>query len=652
VTETPTAEPSVSVPRLIAPPVVLPTILAPPEIVSRAEEPIDIVTPILVPLVEESRHTPATQPCDPSNLPANTVPLRDCESVGLLSHTSQIAAAIAILVLAVSPKPDFARLRQSSDSTSDSVSLTPSKTTPSSDTARPNVSHTAPKQLQPALHSPTLTSSSTSTATPNTATPNTATQAQYASETSVSPPPNSVRALEAFLHRAMLLLEQTIPPALPSAASNTSNDGTSQADPTAIDTTPADETDPDPKSEEMPAEESTKEAAAPVVSPIANTTPTDLSPSVSAPQTPAQPIADSPSPADVANSQPAPGNRTSRSDNSVLSSSDATPSSSVKPLPPEHIENRIGMRLKLIPAGEFLMGSDESPDQLKDAGIFADDKVTNESPRHLVKITKPFYLGVYEVTRNQFASFVEDTGYRTDAERNGKGAKGYDLVEKNLKFDTKYHWRNPGWLQASDHPVVNVSWNDAVAFCNWLSRTEGRTECYSIEGTRVVEVFGDGYRLPREAEWEYACRAGTRTRYASGDHPNSLLGFGNVRDASYERIAPSADESSRSFFTLDDRWAFTSRPGEFKPNRWGLHDMTGNVMEWCQDWFHEYPHGIVTDPKGPMAGTARAIRGGAWRCGGASCFRTANRESSEPDFASCLVGFRVVLSQPRELTSP
>lgn len=648
-TETPIAEPSVSVPRLVAPPVVLPTILPPPVIIHREEEATDIVTPMLVPLVEESRHAQGTPPCDQISSTANTVPLRDRESVGVLSHTSQIAAAIAILVLAVSPKPDFARLFRSPDSTADSVSVQRSTTTPSSDSTRLNGSDTAPKQAPPALNSPALTSSSTSIPTPITATPSTAVQAPSASETSVSPLSNSVRALEAFLHRAMVQLDRATPPALPSAASDTSHNGTSQADSTTIDTTPAHKTDKDSRSVEGPTEESTKEVAAPVVSPLTNTTPSDLSPSTSAPQP--QPIADSPSPPVVANSQPAPGNQVNRSDNSVSSSSDATLSSSVKPLPPEHFDNSVGMRLQLIPAGEFLMGSDESADQLKDAGIFADDKVTNESPRHLVKITKPFYLGVYEVTRKQFASFVEETGYRTDAERNGKGAKGFDLVEKNLKFDTKYHWRNPGWMQASDHPVVNVSWNDAVAFCNWLSRTEGRTECYSIEGTRVVEVYGDGYRLPREAEWEYACRADTRTRYVSGDHPNSLAGFGNVRDASYERAA-SAGESSQSFFTFDDRWAFTSRCGEFKPNRWGLYDMTGNVMEWCQDWFYEYPHGIVTDPKGPMAGTARAIRGGAWRCGGASCFRTANRESSEPDFASCLVGFRVVLSQPRELTSP
>jgi len=312
-----------------------------------------------------------------------------------------------------------------------------------------------------------------------------------------------------------------------------------------------------------------------------------------------------------------------------------------------------GIKLAYIPAGEFMMGSDESAANLEAAGIVLSDpeEISGESPAHKVTISRPFLLGVHEVTKGQFAAFVEDTGYRTETEQEGRGGWGYDATEKFSVQAPQYNWRNTGWPQSEDHPVVNVSWNDAVAFCNWLSRTEGRTECYSIEGTRVVEVYGDGYRLPREAEWEYACRADTRTRYVSGDHPNSLAGFGNVRDASYERAA-SAGESSQSFFTFDDRWAFTSRCGEFKPNRWGLHDMTGNVMEWCQDWFHEYPHGIVTDPKGPMAGTARAIRGGAWRCGGASCFRTANRESGEPDFASCLVGFRVVLSQPRELTSP
>ena len=143
------------------------------------------------------------------------------------------------------------------------------------------------------------------------------------------------------------------------------------------------------------------------------------------------------------------------------------------------------MKLVLIPAGEFLMGS---PDSDKDA---EDD----EKPQHRVRITRPFYLGAHEVTRGQFRRFVDETGYRTEAEKNDAGGLGYDAQSKKLKQDRKFNWLNPGFEQTDEHPVVNVSWNDSVAFAEWLSRKEGRT-----------------YRLPTEAEWEYACRAGTKTQ--------------------------------------------------------------------------------------------------------------------------------------------
>ena len=130
----------------------------------------------------------------------------------------------------------------------------------------------------------------------------------------------------------------------------------------------------------------------------------------------------------------------------------------------------------------------------------------NEYPKHKVRITKPFYLGTYHVTRGQFRQFVSAAGYKTDVETSGKPMTGWDREKKNLGMrypawesgkpklsDKDYSWRNPGFEQTDEHPVVNVSWNDAVAFCKWLSKKEGKT-----------------YRLPTEAEWEYACRAGTR----------------------------------------------------------------------------------------------------------------------------------------------
>ena len=113
-----------------------------------------------------------------------------------------------------------------------------------------------------------------------------------------------------------------------------------------------------------------------------------------------------------------------------------------------------------------------------------------------MRITRPFYLGVTEVTRGQFRRFVDDAGYQTEAEKDGKGGCGWNEETKKFEQNPRYTWQNPGFEQTDEHPVVNVSWNDAQAFIGWLSRKEGKT-----------------YRLPTEAEWEYACRAGTTTRY-------------------------------------------------------------------------------------------------------------------------------------------
>ncbi len=161
-----------------------------------------------------------------------------------------------------------------------------------------------------------------------------------------------------------------------------------------------------------------------------------------------------------------------------------------------------GIQLKLIPAGQFLMGS--APGD-KDA---SDD----EKPWHWVRITQPFYLGVTEVTRGQFRRFVDDAGYQTEAEKDGKGAYGWNEETKKFEQNPRFNWQSPGFEQTDDHPVVNVSWNDAQAFIAWLNRKDGQ---------------GKVYRLPTEAEWEYACRAGTKTRYFCGDDPEGLAAIGN-----------------------------------------------------------------------------------------------------------------------------
>ena len=140
-----------------------------------------------------------------------------------------------------------------------------------------------------------------------------------------------------------------------------------------------------------------------------------------------------------------------------------------------------------------------------------------------------------EVTRGQFRRFVDDAGYQTEAEKDGKG--GYGWTEAgNFVYDPKYTWQNLGFDQTDEHPVVNVSWNDAVAFAAWLSRKEGTT-----------------YRLPTEAEWEYACRAGTTTRYSSGDDPESLATVGNVADGTAREKLPN--------WYPDPTWTIAARDG-------------------------------------------------------------------------------------------
>jgi formylglycine-generating enzyme required for sulfatase activity/tRNA A-37 threonylcarbamoyl transferase component Bud32 len=278
---------------------------------------------------------------------------------------------------------------------------------------------------------------------------------------------------------------------------------------------------------------------------------------------------------------------------------------------PGEITDSIGMKLVLIPAGKFLMGSSEDESGHKD----------DEAPRHEVILSKPIYLGRYEVTCGQFRRFVEETGHRTDAERDRKGAWGFD--EKKRQFEgpsRKYTWKHSGFTKSDEHPVVNVSWNDAVAFCEWLSKKEGKK-----------------YELPTEAEWEYACRAGTTTPFYSGDDPESLAEVGNVADATAKKIFPGT-----AGIAAKDGYAFTAPVGQFRPNRWGLCDMHGNAWEWCADWYDAYASGTTPDPRGPEQGEKRVLRGGSWSNPAANC-RSANRSKSAPDLRHPTIGFRVVL---------
>ena len=274
---------------------------------------------------------------------------------------------------------------------------------------------------------------------------------------------------------------------------------------------------------------------------------------------------------------------------------------------PVEFTNSIGIKFRLIPAGEFMMGSPEGDD---------DEKL------HRVRITKPFYLGIHEVTVGDFRRFVSDTGYKTEAEKDGMGGFGYDVKDGSSSRKPEYTWRNPGFSQSDDHPVVEVSWNDAVAFGKWLSKKEGRT-----------------YRLPTEAEWEYACRAGTTTNFYCGDDVEGLALVGNVADGTMKEKFPS-----RSAIEARDGYVFTSPVGEFKPNAFGLCDMHGNVWERCSDWYGKdyYAKSPADDPRGPPSGLYSVNRGGGWHDGAWNC-RSECRDWLTPGFRDGNLGFRVVL---------
>jgi sulfatase modifying factor 1 len=303
---------------------------------------------------------------------------------------------------------------------------------------------------------------------------------------------------------------------------------------------------------------------------------------------------------------------------------------------PKVIVNSLGMKMALVPAGTFLMGSDESPKSLAKAYPQIDPErfrlLGDEAPVHKVRITRSFFLGQHEVTVGQFRRFLDASGYVPESERDGTGGYGFNAnydpatTSRGDAFegrDPKYSWRNTGFPQSDEHPVVNVTWNDALAMSTWLSKQEGKR-----------------YRLPTEAEWEYACRAGTRSRYYSGDDPHSLLGTANTFDADTATNWPKWQK-----FGLQDHdgFAFTAPVGSFAPNAMGLYDMVGNVWEWVADWHDEnyYAHSPIDDPHGPAEGSVRVRRGGSWHTWPFYA-RCAYRNWNSPQTRYTLVGMRLL----------
>jgi formylglycine-generating enzyme required for sulfatase activity len=276
---------------------------------------------------------------------------------------------------------------------------------------------------------------------------------------------------------------------------------------------------------------------------------------------------------------------------------------------PAEVVNSVGTRMLLIPTGEFLMGSPQMEE-----GHSQDEK------QHPVRLTQPYFLGAHPVTVGEFWKFVNDTGYRTDAENDPKGGYGFDASRGKLEQSPNFSWRDPGFAQSDNHPVVNITWNDAVSFCQWLSKRERIT-----------------YRLPTEAEWEFACRAGTESRYFCGDDPEFLVKYGNVADGSTRAKFPQWPT-----ITSFGGFIFTAPVESFAANAFGLHDMHGNVWEWCADRYGKnyYSESPLMDPLGPEKGDNRVLRGGSWM-NAPLLTRSAKRLNQRPNQFFIANGFRL-----------
>jgi sulfatase modifying factor 1 len=274
-------------------------------------------------------------------------------------------------------------------------------------------------------------------------------------------------------------------------------------------------------------------------------------------------------------------------------------------LPARVVHEASGVVMVLVPAGEFRMGQGKAA--------------------HRRVIRNPFYMGETEVTNAQFRRFVEAAGYRTDAERGvpleGRTTGSFAHVPSGTRegqrdWSEVASWRRPfPYLgdppPRDDHPVVHVTWNDAAAFAAHF-----------------------GLRLPTEAEWEYAARAGTTTTYPWGDDPAGGAGYANLGDQAHKREFPAGNPP----FPFDDGAATLAPVGAYKSNAWGLKDMIGNLEEWVQDTYAKYP-ADGADESAATGGAGRVIRGRSW-LDGPGMNRPAVQQFARRDF----IGFRVAVT--------
>ncbi len=248
---------------------------------------------------------------------------------------------------------------------------------------------------------------------------------------------------------------------------------------------------------------------------------------------------------------------------------------------PKEVTTTSGVAMVGLRGGWFEMGSENGN--------------ADEQPIHKIFL-RPFRIDTYEVSQGEYA---------------------------------KYPLPNPSHFKNPQHPVEQMTWHDAIEYCNERSLAEGLEPCYDLK-TRTCNFKANGYRLPTEAEWEYACRAGTNTKYSFGDDGDTLTEYGWFKENSLGKTHPV---------------------GKKKANPWGLYDMHGNVAEWCHDWYagNYYQHSPDKNPQGPDKGTERVLRGGSWNNTADAC-RSAYRSKSASLNDSCrtsdAIGFRCVRNEP------
>jgi formylglycine-generating enzyme required for sulfatase activity len=242
-----------------------------------------------------------------------------------------------------------------------------------------------------------------------------------------------------------------------------------------------------------------------------------------------------------------------------------------------------------VPAGTFMMGS--SPEELaRETGMY-EAEIKSEQPKHRVTIGRAFAIGKHEVTQAQYEAFVKETG------RVQSGCKVFIRSEGTWDIEEQRSWKDPGYAQSPQHPVACVRWADAQAYADWLAAKTGKP-----------------YRLPSEAEWEYAARGGTTGPRFWGDTITDACRFANVSDETRKGVVKLKKLSAQSFIACADGHVWAAPVGSFVPNGFGIHDMLGNLWEWTADCYHPSYEGAPQDGSARKDGacTYHAFRGGAF----------------------------------------